>query len=115
MSDLEAQLAFQLRAEGITGFEREAVFVEGRKFRADFLFHETSLGSTPLICEVDGATWSGGRHTTGKGYESDCEKQALAAILGYRYIRLTGAMVRDGRGVDYIKRALQRESEDDTC
>lgn len=105
-SDLERLLAFQLRALGITDFEREYHFAEsiGRKWRFDFAFVDRKLAM-----EVDGAIWSGGRHVRGAGVERDAEKYSAAAALGWRVIRLTRSMVESGEGVRLVEQALALE------
>ncbi len=72
-----------------------------------------------LAIEVDGGTWGRrnprtgeweqgrpGGHTTGAGYQRDCEKLNEAAILGWKVLRFTGADVRSGKALEYIQRAL---------
>ena len=56
--------------------------------------------------EVDGGTFSGGRHTRGSGYEADTEKLNEAVLRGWRVLRVTKNQVEDGSAVDWIKRAL---------
>ncbi len=97
-SEPEELLAWQLRAVGIP-FQREFRFAPPRKWRADFII------SLRLLVEVDGGSWTGGRHTSGAGFEKDCEKQSAAAIAGYRVIRVTPAMVEDGRALKWIEAA----------
>jgi hypothetical protein len=70
-----------------------------RKWRADFLWP-----ARHLIVEVEGGTWSGGRHVRGTGYADDCEKYNEAAILGYSVLRFTSQQVRDGYAIDAIRR-----------
>jgi very-short-patch-repair endonuclease len=59
-----------------------------------------------VAMEVDGGTWSGGRHVQGAGYEKDCEKLNEAALLGWTVLRVTGKMVKDGRAEEYVRRLL---------
>jgi hypothetical protein len=107
MSTAELLLAAQLEQAGIP-FEREFRFYDGRRYRADFVIFDDVDGPTLLI-EVEGGTWVEGRHSRGKGFEADCEKQALAVIAGYRYLRVTSAQVEDGRALDWIRQALGME------
>lgn len=97
MSDLEDAFAFQLRALGVPPYERELAFFSGRRWRFDFAWPQLMLA-----VEIEGGTWSGGRHTTGSGFESDAWKYGLATLVGWRVIRLTGAMVEDGRGISLV-------------
>lgn len=78
----------------------------GRQFRADG-FYEPDL-----LIEVDGGVFmpGGGRHTRGSGFSEDCVKTNLAAILGYRVLRFTKDMIRDGTAVDHLRRALEPRS-----
>ena len=101
MSDAEVLLGVQLDQAGI-GYTREYAFALPRRFRADF-----AIAANPiLLVEIEGGTWVAGRHSRGKGFASDCEKQALAIIAGYRYMRVTTAQVEDGRAIEWIVRAL---------
>ncbi len=99
MSAAEEALAFQLRAVGIANV-RELVFAPPRKWRADF-----AIGT--LLVEVDGGTWTGGRHVTGTGYAADIEKANEAMLMGYRVLRVTPAMVDSGQALALIERALR--------
>jgi hypothetical protein len=56
--------------------------------------------------EIEGGTWTGGRHVRGRGYEGDCEKYNAAALAGWTVLRETTAMIRDGRALDWLRRAL---------
>ena len=101
MSDLEARLAFQMRALGLPALETEYRFHRSRQWRFDLAWPHLRLA-----VEVEGGIWTGGRHTSPVGFEADCEKYSEAAILGWRVIRVTGAMVKDGRAIDLIQRAI---------
>jgi len=100
-SELEEELAGVLRLAGVPKPARQFRFAPPRRWRADFAWP-----TAHLLLEVDGATWTGGRHTTGSGIESDAEKQSTAAAVGYRTMRVTKAMVRDGRALLLIEQAL---------
>lgn len=99
-SNAELLLSVQLRDAGIF-FEREVRFAPSRRFRADF-----AIGDEMLLVEVEGGTWVEGRHSRGAGFERDCEKQALAVIRGYRYLRVTSSQVENGTALGWIKAAL---------
>ena len=103
-SKLEAEMAFQLRAAGIR-FKPEIRFYDKRKWRFDFVLRWNTF-KHGIALEVEGGTWSGGRHTTGAGFEKDCEKYNQAAILGWRVLRVTGPMIKDGRALATAERAL---------
>ena len=103
MSKGEERLAAQLRDAGVA-FERELMLIPGRRFRFDFL-----VIGTNLIVEVEGGTWSGGRHTTGAGFKSDCWKYNKALELGYRVLRYTTDMVTKGEALAQIVEVLGQE------
>ena len=100
----EIALAGQLDARGI-GYERELMLIPGRRFRFDFL-----LAQFALVIEVEGGTWSGGRHTSGVGFRSDCQKYNMALELGYRVLRYTTDMVTKGEAIAQVERIVAAES-----
>ena len=103
----EIALAGQLDARGI-GYERELMLIPGRRFRFDFL-----LAQFALVIEVEGGTWSGGRHTTGVGFKSDCFKYNAALEIGYRVLRYTTDMVTRGEAIAQVERIVAAESADE--
>ena len=60
-----------------------------------------------IALEVEGGTWSGGRHVQGQGYENDCRKYNAAAIDGWLLIRVTTTMVRRGEVVRQLRAAFR--------
>ena len=111
-SNAELLLAAQLEQAGIP-FEREYRFAPPRRWRADFrvlTWMPSTWTPAQLLIEIDGGGWIGGRHSTGKGIEDDCEKTTAAAIRGYRVIRCTPAQVDDGRALSWIRQALGLEA-----
>ena len=60
----------------------------GRKFR----FDRCSLDKRVAV-EIQGGTWTGGRHTSPQGYRKDCEKLLIAAELHWQIIYLTSDML----------------------
>lgn len=50
-----------------------------------------------VALELEGGTFSGGRHTTGAGFRNDCVKYNEAAIRGWLVLRvMTSEMARPG-------------------
>jgi very-short-patch-repair endonuclease len=102
-SPLEASLALQLRALGLPVPEREYRFHPGRQWRFDFAWP-----TQYLALEVEGGLYRGGRHVRPQGFEADCEKYNAAAVAGWTLLRVTGAMVKDGRAYQWVERAMHQ-------
>jgi hypothetical protein len=96
-------LLLQCEERGLPTPVLEFRFCIERKWRADRGWPEQMV-----IAEIDGGSWlpQGGRHTRGKGFENDCIKLNTAAILGYRVLRFTPAMVQSGIAIAHIEQAL---------
>lgn len=69
--------------------EREYPFAPGRQWCFDFAFpHEK------VAIEVEGGSWTAGRHSRGSGFQADCVKYNRAALLGWRVFRFTTEMTK---------------------
>ena len=103
MSKLEDEFQLQIDAIGVPPYEREYWFAKaiGRRWRFDFAFPELMLA-----VEVEGGTWSRGRHTRGQGFEGDCIKYNSAALMGWTVLRFTSTMVKDGTAIGMLEEAL---------
>lgn len=100
-TELEDTLAKQIHLAGLPAPVREYRFLLARKYRFDFAW--------PLLriaVEVEGGVWNQGRHLRPAGFEADAEKYAEAVLDGWRVLRVTGDMVKDGRAVNYVYRIL---------
>ena len=103
-SEGEEAFALQLQARGIaSGWVREYRYLPKRRCRADFA-HPMKR----ILVEVEGGAWSAGRHTRGRGFEDDCEKQNAAMLLGWRIFRGTTAMAVDGRLAQVVEEAMRK-------
>lgn len=80
---------------------REYRFAPPRRWRFDYAWP-----ALRFALEVEGGTWSGGRHVRGKGYENDCVKYNAAALAGWIVLRVTTAMLRDGRALTLLESAF---------
>lgn len=89
-SHLEAAFALIIRAAGLPAPEAEYRFAPRRRFRFDFAWPDYMAA-----VEIEGGTWSGGRHTRGAGYEADCIKYNIATLKGWRVLRFTSGMLGD--------------------
>jgi very-short-patch-repair endonuclease len=82
--------------------QRQVGFDSKRKWAFDFAWVEHKLA-----LEVDGGTWSRGRHNRGAGYEEDCKKINEATCQGWRVLRVTTKQVESGEAIDWIERMLK--------
>lgn len=85
---------------------REFIFHPTRKWRLD-----VSWPDALVAVEIDGGTWSGGRHTRGKGFQEDCHKVNAAVALGWHVFRFTPTMLTsDPLGcLGLVRQALRDE------
>lgn len=88
------------------GVERFHSFDAGRMWRFDLAWP-----ASMLAVEVDGGTFSGGRHTRGQGYEDDAIKLNEAVLRGWRVLRVTTAMVERGDALEFVERAFGRTGQ----
>ena len=105
-SQLEATFALQLRTSGLPEPQREHRFHPKRRWRFDFAWPDVMLA-----VEVEGGTWSKGRHTRGRGFAADCEKYNEAAMLGWKVLRFTGDMVNNWSALETVREALREVSD----
>jgi len=101
MSDLEELLFQHIKLVGLPLPEREYRFAPPRRFRADFAYPDKKL-----LIEVEGGVWVRGAHTRGGHYNSDCEKYNLATLKGFRVLRFTSNMIKDGSAINTIEKVL---------
>lgn len=72
-------------------YEREYLFNRpDTKHRFDLVFP-----AQMVAIEMEGGTFTGGRHTRGVGYAQDCWKYNRAAELGWRVLRYTTDMINN--------------------
>ena len=102
VSALEDKFGKQLQEAGLAdGCYCQHLFHPKRGWRLDFAWPAHLIG-----VEVDGGTWSSGRHTRGPGWDADATKHAEAAILGWRVIRVSTSMVRNKSALELVERLL---------
>lgn len=100
---LELSMLQQLRAIGAdVGMQRQFRFHPVRQWRADFAWP-----AQMLMLEVDGGTFTQGRHTRGMGFEKDCHKRAAAVLAGWRVLHVTGALIKSGVAAQWVEQALK--------
>lgn len=84
----------------------EYQFRPDRRWRFDRAWVELRIAF-----EIEGGTWSGGRHTRGAGYEADCEKYSVAALTGWKVFRVTTRMVESGYAAQLLEVIFGRASD----
>lgn len=104
--DLPGKLLEQIRLAGLPVPEREYRFHQTRQWRFDLAWPEKMFA-----VECDGGTFSRGRHTRGVGFQNDCIKCNTAAVMGWKVLRFTTAMVEDGSALCEVEKALKQEGE----
>lgn len=97
----------QIRLSSLPEPQLEYSFHANRRWRFDFCWKVLLVA-----CEIEGGIWmktstgfSKG-HAHPKRFENDCEKYNEAALYGWTVIRVTPQMVRDGRAIEWLERAL---------
>lgn len=76
----------------------------GRKFRADLAWPDHRL-----ICEIQGGSWAGGRHTSGSGYAKDRARTNDLTCAGWRVIEIIPRHIRTGEAIAWIAALLSDE------
>jgi hypothetical protein len=99
---LAVSLDRQCQLAGLPKPEAEFKFHPNRRWRFDFCWPAHSIA-----VEVDGAVYSGGRHTRGAGVEKDNEKFAEAMCMGWKVLRVSTGQVQSGAALEWITRLLQ--------
>jgi len=100
-TELEDTLLFQIRVLNLPEPEREYKFHPKRRWRLDLAWDKYKIGA-----EVQGGTWSGGRHVRSYGYRNDREKINEALLLGWKVFEFTSDMVKNGEAINCLEKAL---------
>lgn len=79
----------------------EYQFSPPRRWRFDLAWPEQMLA-----LEFEGGIHTGGRHTTGAGYERDLEKYNRAVLMGFRVLRVTHQQVADDTAIQLVAAVL---------
>lgn len=90
-----------MQGAGLPMPEREYRFHPVRRWRFDYCWPDERLA-----VEIEGGTWQGGRHSRGAGYAQDAEKGNTALAMGYRLLRYTPGMLKDGPDIVAVVRTL---------
>ena len=100
-SELEWRLLNRIEHAGLPMPTPEHRFAPPRRWRFDFAWVEQWVA-----VEVEGGTWTSGRHVRGAGYDNDCEKYDEAVLMGWRILRFTAHHIDCGYAIETLKRAL---------
>jgi len=101
MSEAEDQMAAIIKMAGLPEPVRELVFAPPRRWRFDFAWVDRMIA-----LEIEGGVFAGGRHVRGAAFEKDAEKYNAATVMGWQVYRVTTPMVKDGRALATIEKAL---------
>lgn len=99
----EEAFAMHCRAYGLIP-AREYRFHAERKWRFDFAWPDKKIG-----VEIEGGTWTSGRHSRGTGYEKDLGKYNAATRAGWKVLRFSTRMATSGEAIEEVAACL-RES-----
>jgi len=89
----------------------ELKFHPVRKWRFDWAWPDLRAA-----LELNGGTFTGGRHIRGIGYERDCEKIAVAMTMGWAVLSVTTRQFRSGVAFQWLDDILViAASHDLTC
>jgi hypothetical protein len=116
----EAHVLFEKHLRELDiGWQREYLFHPKRKWRFDYVvgpklgitkegqrLFNANHPSRSFAVEIEGAIWSRGRHTRGKGYQADLDKYNAATMLGYRVLRFSTADILRGRAKAFLREWL---------
>lgn len=80
---------------------KEYKFHPVRKWRFDYAIPEHKIA-----LEVEGGVWTGGRHTSPKGFLGDIEKYNTATLMGWRLFRVTPDDLYKTATLNLIKTAI---------
>jgi very-short-patch-repair endonuclease len=105
-SALEEAFAIEAKHAGLPTPKRQHRFCE-RRWLFDFAWPEQMVA-----VEIDGGTWSRGRHTRPQGFQNDCEKLNRAVLDGWRVLRFTGDDVKSGEAVNKTREVLNLYASD---
>lgn len=104
MSAPEDLFAIQLKAAGIE-HEREYRFNPDRRWRSDF-----HIPAHKLLIEIEGGLYVNGGHSRGAAYEKNLEKYNSCVLLGYRLLRYSPRMVKNGVALDGVMKVVYEKA-----
>lgn len=85
---------------------KEHKFHPARKWRFDY-----AIPAHKIAIEVEGGVWTGGRHTSPKGFLGDIEKYNAATVMGWRVLRTIPDELCTSATLDMIRQAMRYPPE----
>lgn len=106
--DPKQDIALWLAVAAPGAFVEEYRFAPPRRYRFDWCAPRPGI---MLAVEYEGGVFQreGGHRATGR-FLRDVEKYNLAAVMGFRVIRLTAKSVADGTAFEWLERALEERA-----
>jgi len=100
-SELEEEMAFQLKATGLKGFTRQYKFHPDRKWMLDFYRDGWGI-------EINGGGWNRGGHNRNPiAMWKDYEKYNACQEMGIKLLLYTGEQVKDGTAIYQLERIFK--------
>lgn len=100
-SYLERRIEAFIGSRGLPAAHAEFRFAPPRQWKFDFAWPDRRLA-----LEAEGGTFMNGRHNRGAGFETDCEKYAIALLLGWRVLRFTSKQIASGWAFEVLQAVL---------
>ena len=85
---------------------KEDKFHPTRKWRFDYAIPEHKIA-----VEVEGGVWTGGRHTSPKGFLNDMEKYNTATVMGWRVLRTIPDELCSNATLNMIRETMRYSAE----
>lgn len=83
---------------------REYTFHPTRRWRFDY-----AIPAHRIAIEVEGGVWTGGRHTSPKGFLGDIEKYNTATMMGWRVFRTIPAELCTNATLQMIRNTIAND------
>lgn len=85
---------------------KEHKFHPTRRWRFDYAIPEHKIA-----IEVEGGVWTGGRHTSPKGFLNDMEKYNTATVMGWRVLRTIPDELCSNATLNMIRETMHNRTE----
>lgn len=85
---------------------KEHKFHPTRRWRFDY-----AIPAHKIAVEVEGGVWTGGRHTSPKGFLNDMEKYNTATVMGWRVLRTIPDELCSNATLNMIRETMRYSAE----